>query len=459
MTVGTGTRGGRYLAGDRTPSASSGPPVEGAPTWALTEALRRALVCGVAAVVVGLVAGRADVALLGVPLLLGVAVGLVRGRPGDVTVDCEAPTLMEQGSRAEVQVTVTAPGAEVVAVRLPWDETLPHGRTLVVPVPPSGVVRLGSTVDLVGRGDLLLARPDVLALAADGHLVHGPVEAAEHRCIVLPAFDRIPSGPLAARPSGLVGAHRTRYPGDGADLLSVRPFVPGDRLKRMDWRVTARRGEPHVRTTAKDSDADVVLCLDSRIDLGRQGRLWGFPPEPDPSGLGVEGSSLDLAVRVATTIAAAQLRTGDRVALMDLGARSRWVAPGTGRRQLLKLRLRLAVALPLSGGRGRVGLRPFRAPSGAVVVVLSTFIDDVPARVAVEALHQGAAVLAVDVLPENVRPDRSTPFGPEALEAVLTERAERLRGLQAQGVQVLPGHGVQWAVRLREQARARRGRR
>jgi hypothetical protein len=162
---------------------------------------------------------------------------------------------------------------------------------------------------------------------------------------------------------------------------------------------------------------------------------------------------------VATTIAAAQLGQGDRVALVDLGARHRWVAAGTGRRQLLRLRLRLGAALPLPGGRGQAGLRPFRAPAGALVVVLSPFMDDVPVRVALAAVHQGAAVVAVDVLADDVQPDRSTPVGPAALAVVLAERRERLEGLQAHGVQVLRGHGLQWALRLRENARARRGRR
>jgi len=372
---------------------------------------------------------------------------------------CEAPELLEQGARAAVAVRVIAPGAQLVAVRVPWGQAVPHGRTLVLPVPADGTVRVEASVEAVGRGHVVLARPDVLALAADGLLALGPRTGPARQCVILPAFDRMPAGPLPARPSGLVGGHRTRHPGDGSELLSVRPFLPGDRLRRLDWRVTARRGQPHVRTTAMDSDADVVVCLDSRVDLGSEAAAWSSPPERHPAGLGVPGSSLDLAVRVATTIAAAQLQHGDRVALVDLGARGRWLRAGTGRRQLLRLRLRLAVALPVSGGQGRTGLRPYRAPTGAVVVVISPFVDDVPAEVAIEALHQGAEVLAVDVLADDVQPDRSTPWGPAALETLLTERRERLQRLRSHGILVLPGQGRQWAVRLRAQARARRGRR
>lgn len=457
---------GRYLTGQRAGRragtgqwARVGEGEASGPSWIPTEALRRALLCGLVAVVAGLLTGRPDVALLGAPLLLGVVAGAVRGRPSAVTVSCDVPSVLEQGRRTTVCVTVTAVGAEVVAVRVPWGEELPHGRTVVVPVPADGNVRVETTVDTVGRGEVVLARPDVLALAADGLQACGPLAGPVRRCVILPAFDRMPAGALPPRPSGLVGAHRTRHPGDGAELLSVRPFLPGDRVRRIDWRVTARRGEPHVRTTATDSDADVVLCLDSRIDLGHDAKLWVCPPDRDPAGRGIPGSSLDRAVRLATTIAATQLRHGDRVALVDLGSRRRWVASGTGRRQFLRLRLRLAGAVPAPGGWGRTGLKPYRVPVGAVVVVLSPFVDDVPAQVAIEAQQQGAQVLAVDVLPSGVRPDRSTPSGPRALDAVLAQRRERLDGLRSRGVGVVSGQGESWAAELRAMARARSGRR
>ena len=47
--------------------------------------------------------------------------------------------------------------------------------------------------------------------------------------------------PLPPRLRGSTGAHGSRRPGDGGDLRDVHPFAPGDRLRRIDWRVTARR--------------------------------------------------------------------------------------------------------------------------------------------------------------------------------------------------------------------------
>ena len=45
----------------------------------------------------------------------------------------------------------------------------------------------------------------------------------------------------------LVGDHRATTLGEGTELAQVRPYVVGDDVRRIDWNVTARTGEPHVR--------------------------------------------------------------------------------------------------------------------------------------------------------------------------------------------------------------------
>jgi uncharacterized protein (DUF58 family) len=208
----------------------------------------------------------------------------------------------------------------------------------------------------------------------------------------------------------------------------------------VDWRVSARRSpglqELYVRRTHADADADLLLYVDTRVDVGTQAALWAVPPGRDAAGTPLPGSSLDLAVRAATSLAAAQLRLGDRVGLVDLANRRAWLRPGSGHRQLLALRVRLATTRS-NPNAPTVVLRPDRLPSGAVVVLLSPLLDDAVADLATGVAHAGARVLCVDVLPDPVLPDRTVENGVQALELVLAEHGRRRERLVAAGVPVL----------------------
>jgi uncharacterized protein (DUF58 family) len=405
-----------------------------------TQALLTALAVGGVAVGLGLVTGRADVALLGLPLLGGVVAALLAtgAAGGDRTrIDVAPPGTVDQGARVRLAIRLVAPGAELVAVRLPAGRSVPLGETVLL---RGGERDLGCVAEVAGRGRVVLARPDWLALTADGLAAVGPVAGHEAVALALPAADRLPPAPLPPRPAGFAGAHRTRRPGEGSELVDVRLFRPGDRLRRVDWRVSARRSprleELYVRRTHADADADVLLYLDTRVDVGTQAALWAVPPGRDAAGTPTPGSSLDLAVRAATSVAGAQLRLGDRVGLVDLANRRAWLRPGSGRRQLLALRVRLATARS-NPNAPTVVVRPERLPPGAVVVLFSPLLDDASAGLALEAAHGGARVLCVDVLPDPVVPDRTVENGVRALEVVLDEHAARRERLVGAGVPVL----------------------
>ena len=422
-----------------------------------TPALLSGLAVGAVALGLGLAVGRADVAVLGVPLLAGVALALLASphRAGTgPAVEAAPPGTVDQGARVRLALRLVAPGAELVAVRLPAARRVPLGETVLV---RGGERELGVRVHVTGRGRVVLARPDWLAFTADGLTAVGPVAGQEAVALSLPAADRIPPGPLPPRPAGFAGAHRTRRPGEGSELVDVRVFQPGDRLRRVDWRVSARRSpglqELYVRRTHADADADVLLYVDTRVDVGTDAALWAVPPGRDAAGTPLPGSSLDLAVRAATSLAAAQLRLGDRVGLVDLANRRAWLRPGSGRRQLLALRVRLAT-MRSNPNAPTVVLRPERLPRGAVVVLFSPLLDDAVAELGAGAAHAGAGVLCIDVLPDPIVPDRTVEFGARALDVVRAEHAARRERLVAAGVPVLrwdpaavSAHLARWSAR------------
>ena len=135
------------------------------------------------------------------------------------------------------------------------------------------------------------------------------------------------------RPAGLVGLHRSRPQGSGSEPAEVRPFRPGDRLRRINWAVSSRTGTLHVTSTWADRDAHVMLLLDTEHDLGLS------------EGIDGAASSLDIAVRAAAAIAEHYLHAGDRVSLIDLGRQVRNVPAISGRRHLRRL-LEVLVAAP-----------------------------------------------------------------------------------------------------------------
>lgn len=65
----------------------------------------------------------------------------------------------------------------------------------------------------------------------------------------------------------LSGDHGGLFPGHGTEMGEARPYVPGDDPRRMDWAVTARHVEPHVRETISDHELDVWLVLDTSASL------------------------------------------------------------------------------------------------------------------------------------------------------------------------------------------------
>jgi uncharacterized protein (DUF58 family) len=58
------------------------------------------------------------------------------------------------------------------------------------------------------------------------------------------------------------GEHQGLFPGPGTEPGESRPYVPGDDVRLIDWNVTARTGEPHVRDPVADHEVDLWLVAD-----------------------------------------------------------------------------------------------------------------------------------------------------------------------------------------------------
>ena len=91
----------------------------------------------------------------------------------------------------------------------------------------------------------------------------GPVVLPGREVAVLPTVSHYRSGGEAPQPIGLIGAHRSRRDGDGTEFSSIRRFHAGDRLRRINWRVSLRQGTLHVESTRAEEDTAVLLIVDA----------------------------------------------------------------------------------------------------------------------------------------------------------------------------------------------------
>ncbi len=417
---------------DSSASAADGATVR--PAWRATSSLDTAMAVGLALAALGVLASRVDVVLLAVPLLLSAAVALDRRPAANETTNMRLHVAREDdgkdGRAFAYRAEITTPAStEYVHVRLtrpgsPRDDLLLAPRTTAVvngraPVLHSGrqtVVEL--TYRLIGVEAAWRSRPT-------------STYTAER--VVDPAITAVGSLPLPHRLTGINGAHRSARPGDGGEFRDLHPYAPGDRLRRIDWKATARRsqgiGDLYVRRTDATADATVVLVMDSRDDVGEHLANWSTLVDGD-AGL----TAMDVAREAAASVAAAAISAGDRVSLIDLAAHHGLVVAGSGKRHLDRLLRRIA-----DSGVPSLRLNRRRAPivpAGAIVYLLTTFLDDEAQHIALWWRAAGHRVIAIDVLPSPLLLG-ARPQARLAHRLLMAQRRQRIAVARAHGVELL----------------------
>jgi len=77
-------------------------------------------------------------------------------------------------------------------------------------------------------------------------------------------FSFLPQQPVS---SILSGRYASKLRGRGLNFEEIRRYRPGDDIRTMDWKVTARTRSPHVRVYTEEKDRAVVLIVDQRINM------------------------------------------------------------------------------------------------------------------------------------------------------------------------------------------------
>jgi uncharacterized protein (DUF58 family) len=323
---------------------------------------------------------RPELVAVAAPFGLISAVGLARSAPPAVRARIVPGELRAvEGDRVTAAVELTAPGP-----RWQVDVALDVPDGLTADGPPRRAVRTDAGSREV-EFDLDCERWGGFVVPARirvreplGRREWTAAAAATLQVRVHPRFEPLRDPPRPVRTQASVGSDTSRLAGEGLEFADLRPYREGDRLRRVNWRVSARRGTLHTNLHHPERNADVVLFLDS------------FAESP---------VSLDLAVRAASALATAYLEGRDRVGVVGFGGVLRWVLPSTGRAQTYRVLDSLIDTEVVTSYAWRdVDVIPTRTlPPGALVLALTPLADD-RALAALAALRaRGFDLAVVDV--------------------------------------------------------------
>ena len=323
-----------------------------------TARLAVALTSSLAAAIAAMFTGSIEIALLATPWMVLLALGLGNRRRPDPSVLIRAtPDRAVTGDDLTITVVVARVAGSVRATVRPTAG--------VAPIPAVTAARGDSATLEWQIDDLPWGTHDVGHLALDvtepyglvawrGHIAH-PTTVRIHPD---PGAIRELLGPRHVRP--ITGNHPSRALGRGVEYADLRQYQPGDAMRDINWRVSARSPDMWVSERHSDRATDVVLLLDSFAGSGNDAsELFG------------------LAVEATMAIATHHIAATDRVGLVELGGIVRWVDARPGRHQLHRIvdSLLTTTQYPNAAEKDLAVIPPRALPPRSFVVALSPLTD------------------------------------------------------------------------------------
>jgi uncharacterized protein (DUF58 family) len=407
---------------------------------------RTALLAALGALVVGLLLPSwAGIGLVTGAVLLAVLVDLVLAAPvRSLRIDRGGNTTVRLGESASVELTVTNPAGRPLRalVRDAWAPSAWRPGTAetasrhTLAVPAGERRRAISVLTPSRRGDHHAHRVTVRS--------HGPLGLAARQgshdvpwtVRALPPFTsrkHLPS--RLARLRELDGRTSVLTRGQGTEFDSLREYLPGDDVRSIDWRASARRHTVAVRTWRPERDRHILVVLDTgRTSAGRVG----------------DAPRLDAALDAALLLAALATRAGDRVDLLAHDARKRAAVVGSSANEILPAFTNamavLEPALHETDMRSLVSTALRMAPHRSLIVLL-TGLDAAPVEDGLRPLlplltkrHEVVLASVADPHLDVLAAGRGTleaVYGAAAAEQTRADRRATADRLTRHGVTVL----------------------
>lgn len=187
----------------------------------------------------------------------------------------------------------------------------------------------------------------------------------------------------------LQGDYRGLVPGHGSEPGETRPYVAGDDVRRIDWNVTARTQEPHIRQSIADRELETWVVADFSASLA-----FGT----------ADCEKRDLALAAMAAVGFLTQRTGNRIGAVVLEGERTVTVPARGGRANLQALLHRSLiaaktdhpgASDLSGALRRLATASRRR---GLVVVVSDFLADGEWERPLRVLGARHEVLAVEIV-------------------------------------------------------------
>ena len=162
------------------------------------------------------------------------------------------------------------------------------------------------------------------------------------------------------------GDYHSNFKGRGMTFSEVREYVPGDDVRTIDWNVTARTGNPHIKIFEEERELSVLILI-------------------DVSSSGVFGSKnlkIDLGVEIAAMLSFSAIKNNDKVGLALFSDKvEKYIPPKKGKKHVLRL-ITVIINHDFENSNKRTSVKSAIdfankiSKRKSVIFLISDFIDD-----------------------------------------------------------------------------------
>ncbi len=132
------------------------------------------------------------------------------------------------------------------------------------------------------------------------------------------------------------GSYQSVFKGQGLVFHTVRPYEYGDDVRAIDWKITARTGEPHIKQFVEERERTVMLVIDSSASV-----LFGSAIR----------QKSELAAELGSVLASTAIYNDDKVGLLVFSDKiEHYIPPKKGRKHVMHLIRELLNLEPIGTG-------------------------------------------------------------------------------------------------------------